>query len=73
MLCPFFIDWGDTNHPAQTTPEGCELLEFKVSHPEHDALADVYKELTIEVPVSHSDEARLEAILETPKGQVTLC
>ena len=72
-VMPFFIDWGDTNHPAQTTPKGGVLLEFKVSHPKYEALADVYKALAIDVAVSHSDVARLEAILETPKGQVTLC
>ena len=71
-VMPFFIDWGTTNHPAQTTPKECELLEFSVSHAEHEALADVYKALAIEVSVSHSDEAKLEAVLQTPKGQVTL-
>lgn len=71
-VMPFFIDWGDTNHPAQTTPEGCALLEFNISHPEPEALADVYKALAIEAPVLHSNVARLEAFLETPKGQVTL-
>src|SRR5262249_14805825 len=34
-VVPFFIDWGNTRHPAESAPKGCALVDLRASHPEH--------------------------------------
>jgi hypothetical protein len=71
-LIPFFIQWGDTTHPSETSPKGSELLEFSVGHPDSERLRGFYQTLQINVPVFQSDYPELRAVLSTPKGKVTL-
>lgn len=68
---PFFINWGNTPHPAQTTPKGCELLEFSVAYT-NDLLLEVYRALEIGVAISLEAESRFQALLKTPKGALSL-
>ena len=69
---PFFTRCGDMAHPSQTSPQGCELLEFSVGHPDHHELSRTYKALRVNVPVFGSEHPQLRAVLATPKGVVTL-
>lgn len=69
---PFFTYCGDMIHPSETSPKGCELLEFSVGHPESRELSRLYKVLQVNVPVFHSESPQLRAVLSTPKGSVTL-
>ncbi len=71
-LVPFFTRCGDMDHPSQTSPKGCELLEFSVGHPDHHELSRVYKALRVNVPVFGSEHPQLRAVLATPRGVVTL-
>lgn len=69
---PFFTQCGDMAHPSETSPKGCELLEFSVGHPESEMLSSFYKILQVNVPVFQSEYPELLAVLSTPKGKVTL-
>ena len=70
---PFFIEWaGDSPHPSQDSPRGCELRTFEMEHPEPAGVIDVLKKLGIEAKVRGAKEARLRATLKTPKGEVVL-
>ncbi len=69
---PFFTRCGEMVHPSQTSPQGCELLEFSVGHPQHLELVQLYKALRVNVPVVESQHPELRAVLSTPKGVVTL-
>ena len=70
---PFFIEWaGDSPHPSQDSPRGCELLSFEMEHPEPAGVIEVLKKLGIEAKVRGAKEARLRATLKTPKGEVVL-
>lgn len=71
-LIPFFTRCGDMVHPSETAPQGCNLLEFSVGHPQHQELSRLYARLEIDVPVLESDHPRLRAVLSTPKGKVVL-
>ena len=68
---PFFIDWGETPHPALTTQKGCELIEFQVTHPDAH-LVKIYEALRLDIQIENSDSPALKAILKSPKGEVTL-
>jgi Glyoxalase-like domain len=70
---PFFIEWaGDSPHPSQDSPRGCELLSFELGHPEPAGLIGVLRKLGIGAEVRGAEEARLRATLKTPKGEVVL-
>lgn len=69
---PFFTQSNNALHTSETSPKGCELLEFSVGHPEQQTLAALYQMLEIDVPVVQSEKPLLRAVLQTPKGLVTL-
>jgi hypothetical protein len=69
---PFFTQCGDMTHPSETSPKGCELLEFSVGHPDNETLSSFYKTLQVNVPVFQSEHPELIAVLSTPKGKVIL-
>ena len=33
-LVPFFIDWGDTPHPAKSAAAGATLISLRAEHPD---------------------------------------
>lgn len=70
-MVPFFIDWKDSIHPAQTTPTGATLLDFTVSLPEPAEFAAFMEALGIEVSVDTGPEA-FSARLQTPLGVAEL-
>jgi hypothetical protein len=71
-IVPFFIDWGDSPHPAQASPEGAVLKGLRAVHPQPENVRRTLSALGIDLPVSAGPEAALIATLETPKGTVEL-
>lgn len=70
---PFFIEWaGDSVHPSQDSPKGCEILSFEMEHPDPAGVIETLKKLGIEAKVSQAKDVRLRARLKTPKGLVEL-
>ena len=69
---PFFTHFMGEVHPSESSPQGCELLEFSVSHPDAEELSRLYEALQVNVPVFQSDSPQLVAVLSTPKGDITL-
>ena len=73
-LAPFFIDWGDSPHPADQTGEGgeaCRLEGLTVTHPEAWSLRALLERLDVEVEVETGPPA-LSARLSTPRGEVAI-
>jgi hypothetical protein len=69
---PFVIDWGRTPHPSQSTPQGCRLRSFTVLHPDPEPLNRLFHQLGLSVAVGRGAHLGFLAILDTPKGEVTL-
>ena len=70
---PFFIEWAaDSVHPSQDSPRGCRLLSLELEHPDPAAVRKMLGSLGISIEVKQSGSARLKAVLDTPKGKVTL-
>ena len=69
---PFVIDWGKTPHPSQSTPQGCRLRSFIVLHPNPEPLSRLFHDLGMPVEVGRGAHQGFLAILDTPKGEVTL-
>jgi hypothetical protein len=68
---PFFIDWKDSLHPAQTTPKGCFLENFTLSVPDAENYQSIMEALGVDVTVSPGSPG-LTAELRTPRGLVEI-
>ena len=68
-VVPYFINWGDSDHPAQRAPTGCSLEALRVEHPEPNRLASVLAALGLDLPVYPGDQPRLMATIAGPHGK----
>ncbi|WP_327087150.1 VOC family protein [Nonomuraea sp. NBC_01738] len=66
---PFLIDWGSTTHPSASSLPELALAGFTVTGPA--GTKEILAALEITVAVEEGPAA-LRAVLDTPKGQVTL-
>ncbi len=71
-VVPFFIDWGDTRHPAASLAPACRFVSLRAEHPDPESVRRVYDALELDVAVSDGRAPRLVATLETPAGTVEL-
>ncbi|MCB9292693.1 MAG: VOC family protein [Lewinellaceae bacterium] len=67
-IIPFFIDWGDTPHPAGSLPSGGKLLALEARHPEAESVNARMQMLGLEVPVRYTPEPALVAWIKTAGG-----
>ncbi len=71
-MIPFAIDWKGSPHPASTTPGGIGFKSVVALHPDSERLSAIYKALGIPVPVLRGDRAGFQAVLTSPRGDITL-
>jgi hypothetical protein len=71
-LVPFFIDWGDTPHPATTSAGGCRLVGLRGEHPRPEEIARMLRTLDLALPVSPGPTPALVATILAPRGAVEL-
>jgi Glyoxalase-like domain len=71
-LIPFLIDWGQSPHPAQTSPRGATLVALRAEHPDVAAVRRMLEVLGIDLPVAAGPKPALIALIDCPKGKVEL-
>jgi hypothetical protein len=71
-LVPFFIDWRESPHPAQTAAQGASLIALRAQHPDAQGVQRLLRELGLELPVQAGATPALIAIIESPRGRVEL-
>lgn len=71
-VLPFFVDWGDTEHPAKSLSQECELLELTLQHPHAKNVEERLRAIGIDHPIEMAAEPRVAARIRTPKGIVEL-
>jgi catechol 2,3-dioxygenase-like lactoylglutathione lyase family enzyme len=70
---PFFIQWGQgVKHPSEDSPGGCRMAAFELRHPKAADLSAALGLFGIKAVVTQADRPTLTAVLDTPKGRVTL-
>lgn len=69
---PFLIDWGNTAHPAASDLPLLSLTSFSAVHPDPDGLRRDLAALDVRLDVSPGPEVALRAVIDTPRGPVTL-
>ncbi len=71
-LVPFFIDWGDTPHPAASAAEGAALVGMRAEHPDTDRARGMLRALGLDLPVTRGPEPALVAYIATVSGRAEL-
>jgi catechol 2,3-dioxygenase-like lactoylglutathione lyase family enzyme len=71
-IIPFFVDWGETPHPATTSPQGGTLIGLSARHPEADRVRAMLRPLGLAIEVEPGEAPELIATLRTRKGEIEL-
>jgi hypothetical protein len=71
-IAPFFIDWLDTAHPAQTAAQGASLIALRAEHPKPDSVQEILRGFGLEMPVHRAQQAALIASIDCVRGRVEL-
>jgi len=71
-IVPFFIDWGDSPHPAGTAAPGATLIRLRAEHPDPKSVQDVLDRLGVELRVERGPAPALIATIRTARGDVEL-
>ena len=71
-IVPFFIDWGDSPHPARTAPPGVVLEGLRAEHPDPKPIWEALERLGLDLPISSGQAPALIATLRTAHGRVEL-
>jgi hypothetical protein len=71
-LVPFFIDWGETPHPARSAAAGATLISLRAEHPDPEKVQRMLGELGLQLPVVKAAKPSLVATIAGPRGRVDL-
>lgn len=72
-LVPFFIDWGDTPHPAVTSAPAGALIDLTARHPDAAGLRVAFDALGLDgIEVEAGRRPELIARVETARGVVEI-
>lgn len=71
-VVPFFIDWGQTEHPARGAPHGVRLIAFRAEHPQPEPVQKMLRDLGLDLIVTRGGSPRLYATIETAEGRIEL-
>ncbi len=71
-IIPFFIDWGDSPHPAQSAATGASLVSLRAEHPDATHVGRMLAALGLELTVTNGSRAALIATIDGPRGRVEL-
>lgn len=72
-VVPFFIDWGDSPHPAQTAAKGATFVGLRTEHPDASKVQRVLEQLDLSVAVRRGAKAALIATIDSPRGRIEVC
>ncbi|HTD52079.1 MAG TPA: VOC family protein [Thermoanaerobaculia bacterium] len=71
-LVPFFIDWGESPHPAATAAKGLTLLSLRAEHPDAARVRKILTSLGLDLPLRTGPAPALIATIDSPRGRVEL-
>ena len=74
-IVPTLIEWDVPQHPAESLPKSdVTLVSLAAAHPEPAEIRAALAALGLDgtLPVTYDRDARLAAMLRTPRGVVTL-
>ena len=69
---PFFINWGNSAHPAADSVQRCRLDELRAEHPDADVTSGLLTAMGIALDIAPASESALIATLSGERGTVQL-
>jgi len=71
-IVPLLINWGESDHPANTAAKGATLVGLRAEHPDVQNVSAMLRHLKIDLPLKPGESPALIAIIEGPRGRVEL-
>jgi hypothetical protein len=71
-IVPFFIDWGETPHPARSAVAGATLVGLRAEHPDAHSVGEMLRKLGLDLRVTRASTPALIATMDCPRGRVEL-
>jgi hypothetical protein len=71
-IVPFFIDWGQSPHPAHTAAGGASLTDLRAEHPDAPRVQGMLRQLGLDLFVQSGPTPALIAVIDGPRGPVEL-
>jgi len=71
-VLPFFIDWGESPHPAASAAQGATFIELRAEHPDAERVNRNLQALGLDVAVVRGPQSSLIAALDGRHGRVEL-
>lgn len=71
-VIPFFIDWGDTTHPAAGLNHPCTFQRVRLEHPDARDVERWCTALGLDVEVTEGARPAVIALIDSPNGLVEL-
>jgi hypothetical protein len=71
-LVPFFIDWGQTPHPAASAAQGGTLIGLSAEHPDPERVSTLLGHVGLDLQVKNGPKPALIATIDSPRGRVEL-
>jgi hypothetical protein len=71
-LVPFLIDWGNSEHPADSVPPAGRLQELRAEHPHPTTVQRFLEAMGLHMRIDRADRSRLIATIRTATGEVEL-
>jgi hypothetical protein len=71
-LVPFFIDWGESPHPAASAAKGLTLVALRAEHPAPARVRKILTSLGLDLPLRTGRAPALVATIDSPRGRVEL-
>jgi Glyoxalase-like domain len=71
-IVPFLIEWEPGEHPSQTSPAGCTLIDLEAEHPHPEKVEAMLDALDVDLAVNEGGRPALIATIDCPRGRVVL-
>jgi hypothetical protein len=71
-VIPFFIDWGQSPHPACTAAAGATLVSLRAEHPNAGQVSEMLRAFALPLSITTAPGPALVAEIDCPKGRVLL-
>lgn len=71
-VVPFFVDWGNSPHPAGAAAKGATLVSLRAEHPDAQGVRGMLLRLGNDLPVKRGPSPALIAVIEGRRGRVEL-
>ena len=71
-IVPFLIEWEPGEHPSETSPGGCTLIDLEAEHPHPEKVQPMLEALGVDLAVAEGGRPALIATIDCPRGRVVL-